>query len=238
MFIWQRKLKYRLGITGRRKKYTSSGINRRRRAAFFKCGKLICIFAVFILFTIYIINDVESRVNPLINNMAISNLNSVVLRECNSAVSDLIGNYDISYDSLVDKSAAGDGSVKSLSIDYNKLNVMKSDLAVEVQTRIDQINSVDIQIPLMAFISDRFYSGIGIPITLRVLTDEDVKVDFDDEFVSVGINQTKHLIKVRITTDIGLNVPIRNSGDAIVTEVPIAESIIAGDTPSTYIDFN
>ena len=239
MFVWYRKLKYRLGLSGhKRKRTTSSGLKRYKRKTFFKRAKYISVCVVLILGITYLITDIEKRINPLINDMALSNLNSIVLRECNTAVSEMICDYDVSYNSLINKSSNQDGSVKSLSVDYAKLNVMKSELTNEIQTRIDQINSVDISIPLMAFVSNKFYSGVGIPITVRVLTDENVKVDFYDEFVTEGINQTKHLIKVRIIIDIGINVPIRNSGDSIETEIPIAESIIAGDVPGTYVDLN
>ena len=239
MLIWLRKLKYRFGITGNKKKYVSyNAFNRQKRNKLFKRTKFAAVCIAFVLLISYIITDIEKRISPLINDMALSNLNSIVLRECNTVVSEMICDYDVSYNSLIDKSVGADGSIKSLAVDYAKLNVLKSDLTNEVQTRIDRINSVDISIPLMAFLSDRFYSGVGIPISIRVLTDENVKLDFYDEFVTEGINQTKHLIKVRIITDIGINVPIRNNGDSIETEIPIAESIITGDIPNTYIDFN
>ena len=239
MFIWQRKLRYRFGLAGvqsrhtRKKDYYSyKGRRAARRLRFFA----VCAAIVFGI--IYLTGNIQRRINPLINDMALSNLNSIVLRECSDVVSDMVCDYGVSYESLINKDLSESGRVNSLSVDYTKLNVMKSDMASEIQTRIDQINSVDVSIPLMAFISNRFYSGIGIPISIRVLTDENVKVDFYDEFVTEGINQTKHLIKVRIIIDMGINVPVRNNGEPIETEIPIAESIIPGDVPDTYLDFN
>ena len=236
MFIWQRKLKYRLGLSGGRKRYVISNYAYKKNRRFFRCIKFAVICMILIFGITYASLNIENRISLLVNDMALSNLNSIVLRECNSAVSEIIEKYDISYSSLVNKNTDSNEAVKSLSVDYSKLNIMKSNLTNEVQKRIDKINSVDVSIPFMAFVSDRFYSGVGIPISLKVLTGENVQVDFCDEFISEGINQTKHLIKVKIITDIGINVPIRNNGEAIETEIPIAESIIVGDTPSTYIN--
>ncbi len=73
---------------------------------------------------------------------------------------------------------------------------------------------------------------------MRVLTNENVKVEFCNEFISAGINQTKHLIKVKVTTALGVVLPVRGDLEDIVTEVPIAESVIVGDVPDTYLDFN
>lgn len=241
MFIWQRKLKYRLGLSGQRRRYKRKTIHiRPRREGRVRLTRLaaLSVCAAVIAGTIFVVNDIQRRINPLINDMALSNLNSIVLRECSNAVSETVCNYDVSYNSLIKKDMGTDGRVSALAVDYAKLNIMKSDMTNEIQSRIDKINSVDISIPLMAFVSNKFYSGIGIPLSIRVLTDENVKVDFYDEFVTEGINQTKHLIKVRIIIDIGINVPIRNNGEAIEMEIPIAESIIAGDVPETYLGFN
>lgn len=235
MFIWQRKLRYRLGLSGGKKRYIILSTAKKKKTRKYVKFTLVCTVLIFVI--AYMFFNIENRIYPLINDMALSNLNSIVLRECNSAVSEIIEKYDINYSSIIEKNTDVNENIKSLSVDYSKLNIMKSNLTNEVQRRIDKINSVDISIPFMAFVSDSFYSGIGIPITLRVLTDENVKVEFCDEFISEGINQTKHLIKVKIITDIGINVPIRNNGESIETEIPIAESVIVGDIPSTYINF-
>lgn len=239
MFIWQRKLKYRLGISGcagKTKRYSSYSVYKRQIVL-----RRIKIFAVCTAFTIgiiYLLTDIEKRISPLINDMALSNLNSIVLKECSEVIGNEVAEYDLSYDSLIKKQNSADNSIKSLSVDYSRLNILKSEMTKEIQTRIDKINSVDINIPLMAFISDRFYSGVGVPLSIRVLTDENVRIDFYDEFVTQGINQTKHLIMVRVIIDMGLNVPVRQNGAPIEAEIPIAESIIAGDVPDTYLDFN
>lgn len=237
MFIWQRKLKYRLNLIGKKKKPKLKAYAGRNKLKFKKV-KIYAIIIILSIITIWGFNSIENRINPVITNLALATLNGRVLDESNNSVTKVINKHDVSYDSLVDKSTGDNNEIKSLSLDYKELNLLKSELAVEVQERIHKINSVDIKVPLLTLFSDKFYSGMGIPINIRVVTDENVKIEFLDEFVSVGINQTKHLIKVRIIIDIAVRAPVVGKGDDVVTEIPIAESIIIGNIPDTYLDFN
>ena len=140
------------------------------------------------------------------------------------------------YDELINKPADSGGNIKSVSVNYAGLNRFKSSLAKDVQSRIDKINSVDVYVPVMSMFSDSFYSALGFPVKIKVLTDENIQIDFEDKFESAGINQTRHFICVKITAEMGVNLPVRKSGDDIVTEIPIAETIISGETPTAIID--
>ncbi len=176
--------------------------------------------------------NIENRLYPLLTDMALSNLNSIVLRECSDAVAEASANGGADYGELINKAADSGGNIKSISVNYAELNQFKSSLAKDVQSRIDKINSVDVYVPFMSMFSDSFYSALGFPIKIKVLTDENIQIDFEDKFESAGINQTRHFICVKITAEMGVNLPVRKSGDDIVTEIPIAETIISGETPA------
>lgn len=232
MFVQFERFKYRFGIKKGKK---------RRRHYNNRAGtkiKMIFIFVLFIISVTYLFSSINSRINPLIADMSMSNLNSMVLRECNSAVSEIIAAENFDYDKIIDKSIDSSGNLKSLSVNYNNMNLFKSELAVNVQNRIDKINDVEVYVPFMALFSSKFYSALGFPVKVKVLTNENVVVEFKDEFVSVGINQSKHLISVIIKTAVAVNLPVRQEGDDIITEIPIAETIIVGSVPDTYLDFN
>lgn len=242
MRVWQRKLKYRLGLYNKRKSHRMPFRVRRKghkgRSREAGVLKAVSIFMIFIILGKYIMHDIELRINPLISDMALSNLNSIVIRESNAALNETLSEYNLSYDSFVEKTTNSSGEIDSLSLNYENLNLMKSYLSINIQNRIDDVNYVDVNVPIMAFFSDRFFSGRGIPISLKILTDENLDVEFCDEFISEGINQTKHLIKVKVITDFGISFPIRKSELPVEIEIPIAETVLVGDVPETYINFN
>lgn len=238
MFIWQRKIKYRLNLFNKKKRKRLKFNPQNNRNNFnFKKFKVYTVLIIAFIIIFWTFSSIEHRVNPIITNLALSTLNGKVLDESNNSVSKVISKHDVSYDSLVDKITDDNNDVKSLSLDYKELNMLKSELAVEVQERIHNIKSVEVSIPLLTLFSDKFYSGMGVPINIKVVSDENVKIEFCDEFVSAGINQTKHLVKVKIIVNIAVRAPVVGIGDEVITEIPIAESIIIGNIPNTYLNF-
>ncbi len=200
-----------------------------------KIGRRLKIFA-FVLLALgalcFLWANIEKRLYPLLTDMALSNLNSIVLRECSDAAAEAVAKGGADYDDFINKTADSGGNIKSISVNYAGLNQFKSSLAKDVQSRIDNINSVDVYVPIMSMFSDSFYSALGFPVKIKVMTDENIQIDFEDKFESAGINQTRHFICVKITAEMGVNLPVRKSGDDIVTEIPIAETIISGETPT------
>ena len=65
-----------------------------------------------------------------------------------------------------------------------------------------------------------------------------VNSSLENEFISVGINQTMHKIYIDATIDLSVMVPGYESVVSVSTTVLIAETVIVGKVPDTYIDFN
>ena len=129
-----------------------------------------------------------------------------------------------------------DGSINSVSADHNNVNKLKSSLALDVQNRIDNIESVDIRIPAGLLFSDSALTGAGIKLRLKVFAISSAVIEFKDEFSSAGINQTKYSLSANIRIPVKI-AGIGSSVDSeIVTAVPIAETIIVGNIPHAYLD--
>ena len=87
----------------------------------------------------------------------------------------------------------------------------------------------------MSLISDGIFAGYGFKIPLRLITSGTAYVDFSDEFISAGINQTKYRLSIKVTVDMELQMVFSESKAIFTTDIPLAEKIIAGETPDyTY----
>ena len=60
--------------------------------------------------------------------------------------------------------------------------------------------------------------------------------DYKNELISAGINQTRHQIKLEVVVDIDILVPWDTMSTQVVSEALIAETIIVGKVPETYVD--
>ena len=57
-----------------------------------------------------------------------------------------------------------------------------------------------------------------------------------DSFSVAGINQTRHRICVRVTTEVKVVVPLVAAAVRIRTDVPLAEAVIMGEVPGVYMN--
>ena len=71
----------------------------------------------------------------------------------------------------------------------------------------------------------------------KLLTAEVKKYD-DTRIVTAGINQTKHQITLKVMVDIDVLVPWGSESTQVITEVLIADTVIVGQVPDTYLNLD
>ena len=60
---------------------------------------------------------------------------------------------------------------------------------------------------------------------------------FVSEFEQAGINQTRHKIYLDVMTEVDIIIPTAESTVNTITQVLVAESILIGNVPDTYLFF-
>ena len=73
--------------------------------------------------------------------------------------------------------------------------------------------------------------GFDIPVDITMLSSS--RVDFKNDLISAGINQTKHQMKLDVVIDIDVIMPWRTVSKQVVSEILIAETVIVGKVPQT-----
>lgn len=59
-----------------------------------------------------------------------------------------------------------------------------------------------------------------------------------DKFEAAGINQTRHSIYLTFDTELRIVIPAKSGETQVSAKVPVVESIIVGDVPSTFVNVN
>ena len=62
------------------------------------------------------------------------------------------------------------------------------------------------------------------------------RVEFQNNVVTAGINQTKHQINLEVVVDIDVLIPWDTESAQVVTEVLIADVVVVGKVPETYLN--
>ena len=83
-----------------------------------------------------------------------------------------------------------------------------------------------------------FLSGFGPRLEVQILPVGAVHTSFDTEFETAGINQTRHKIFLNLRATVSLIVPTGSQLVEVTSTVPIAESIIVGEVPESFVDVN
>lgn len=115
------------------------------------------------------------------------------------------------------------------------LNKIMANTVREVSASLKDMEEQELQIPLGEVTGSKILAGYGPRMNVRVITAGQVHVSILNRFDQAGINQTRHLIYFNIDNTIKLAVPFLNEEIKVSTVIPLAETIIVGSVPDTYV---
>ena len=73
-----------------------------------------------------------------------------------------------------------------------------------------------------------------MPVKIIMLTSS--RVELGDSVITAGINQTKHQISLNVIVDVDILIPWGTESTQVVTEVMIADTLVVGKVPDTYLN--
>lgn len=130
------------------------------------------------------------------------------------------------------------GNIVMLQANTVILNQIIANTINEVIASTRKLQSNTISVALGQVTGSIFLATYGPRIKVRVVPARQVNVEIENKFEQAGINQTRHLIYLKINTTIKIAVPLVDKDLAVSTTVPLADTIIVGDVPQTYVNFN
>jgi len=95
-----------------------------------------------------------------------------------------------------------------------------------------------ISVPLGSALGLTIFAGAGPRIQVRILPVGAVIPRFDTEFQTAGINQTRHKLLLTLTATVRLVIPTGAAVMEATTQMAVAESIIVGQVPDSFVDLN
>lgn len=127
------------------------------------------------------------------------------------------------------------GMVTLISADATEINRLARDLVKLSEIKLSEISERGIAIPIGTF-SECPFCWRGPEVSIRLIPIGVISCNFRSEFHQAGINQTTHRIYVNINSNVSVVMPTQNQNIATTTELLLAESIIIGAIPSTYLN--
>ena len=142
----------------------------------------------------------------------------------------------LSYDKITFITRDSEGKVTSVSINSVLVNNFANELDIKIGDRVESAETIRNDIYLSGLIGSDLFAGIGPKIPIRFQPVSVTHADISHSFEEAGINQTIHTIRLSVSIDIEILLPLAHSTITVVSEMPIAQTLIIGNVPKTYFN--
>ena len=153
----------------------------------------------------------------------------------NDAIARQIEAGEIAYDRMVYFEKDLDGRITALKTNMSLVNRLKTDTLNRINDEILALDSDHIGIPMGSLILPELLAGKGPRINVRVLSIRNSEADFESLFSEAGINQTLHQLTMVVRVDVAVLVLGKTEAFTVQSEVVVAETVIVGTVPETYL---
>lgn len=192
----------------------------------------LLILAILLVAVFLLLRDQYDRVIESLAQTQISNTTSDLT---NDAIARQIASGDIRYDRIVYFEKDLDGRITALKTNMSEVNRLKTDILNLINDEILALDTMDIGIPLGSLILPQFFSGKGPHIPVHILSIRNSDASFASNFCQAGINQTLHQLTMVVSIDVAMLVLAKTSSFTITSEVVVAETVIVGQVPQTFL---
>lgn len=202
----------------------------------YKRGKrLLPRLAIVAAIPILLLFFLDMKLRPVIFSMAEARARAMAVQAINDAVFEIMGQGSL-YNDLMRVVLDENDRVSMMQANTARMNELSARTALAVQQNLDGIATKGISIPLGSALGIKLLAGSGPIVQVRVVPVGDVSTEFVSEFTTAGINQTRHRIFLKISANVQMIIPTGTQKASVSSQMPVAEAIIVGDVPETFVD--
>ncbi|MBR4290305.1 MAG: sporulation protein YunB [Oscillospiraceae bacterium] len=177
----------------------------------------------------------RNKYRLVIEDLAQTQVKNTTSDLTNDAIAKQIAVGDIQYDRIVFFEKDLDGRITALKTNMSEVNRLKTDILNIINDEILSLDHSDIGIPLGSLFLPELLSGKGPAIPVHILSIRNSDANFVSHFSQAGINQTMHRLNMEVSIDVAVLVLGQTSSFTMTSEVVVAETVIVGDVPQTFL---
>ena len=202
---------------------------RRRIRSLLRFSILLLAISIILVFLF------RSRYREVIRELAETQVKNTTSDLTNDAIAKQIADGIIQYDRIVFFEKDLDGKITALKTNMSEVNRLKTDILNIINDEILALDTSDIGIPIGSLFLPELLSGKGPVIPVHILSIRNSDASFSSNFVQAGINQTLHQLIMMVSVDVAILVLGQVGSFTITSEVVVAETVIVGDVPNTFL---
>ena len=195
------------------------------------CRKLLLLIAIgFVFYAIF-----RYQYNDEIRGLAETQVRNATSDLINDAIDAQIEKDNIQYDRIVYFEKDLNGRITALKTNMSEVNRLKTDILNLINDEILALDTSNLGIPLGSLLFPEIFSGRGPTIPVHILSIRNSDASFYNNFTQAGINQTLHQLNMIVSVDVAVLVLGKTNYFTVESQVVVAETIIVGQVPDTYL---
>ena len=177
----------------------------------------------------------RQRYQQVILHLAETQVKNATSDLINDAIDRQIELGNIHYDRIVYFEKDLDGRITALKTNMSEVNRLKTDILNLINDEILAVDTADLGVPLGSLFLPEVLSGKGPSIPVQILSIRNSDASFKSHFSEAGINQTLQQITMDVSVDVAVLVLGETDNFTVSSQVVVAETIIVGDVPDTFL---
>ena len=195
------------------------------------------ILAAFLV-TGVLFHTLNGRLRPVLEAAASSQATNLMTQAIAAAVDNCLQENHLEYGDFVSLERDGAGKVTSITSNTAANSRFKREVVEAVARQLAALDSESLGVPLGTLTGQPLLSGAGPRVRVSVDSVGEVTADYANSFTSAGVNQTLHRVCLDIHATVRLFLPGEVLPVSVSSSVCVAETVIVGETPDTYLNFD
>ena len=210
-------------------------MGRRSSASVYFWKKTVIGLLIFILGVLILTEGLKRQIGPNIDAISGLKAKGMVTELINETIREQFS--DASYEVKLFLVKTGeDGKIQMVQANTSLINKMVASFAESLQKKYAAMDAKNVEVPYGTLMGSKILSQTGFGINIKNLPLSVTKYDFETEFESQGINQTKYKIYIVLESSVQILQPFSKESVKITNKVLISEAVIVGDVPDSYVN--
>lgn len=198
-------------------------------------SRFLSILIMLLVLAILLLAIFRSKYHDAIQELAQTQVRNTTSDLINDSIDKQIATGNIQYDRIVYFEKDLDGRITALKTNISEVNRLKTEILNLINNEILAIDNSDLGIPIGSLILPELLSGRGPEIPVNIISIRNSDASFSSQFSEAGINQTLQQLSMCVSVDVAVLILGKTESFTVSSEVVVAETIIVGQVPDTYL---
>ncbi len=189
---------------------------------------------LILIMCVYIFSIVEKNLKPTIVQIAETRAHVIATEAINTVLYEKVL-ADVNYNDLILVHKDSQQRITMMQANTIRISRIISQANLEIKECLKQLDDERFQIPLGQTLGSQLLANYGPRINVNIVPIGTVDIKCLDEFQQAGINQVRHILYLDIEATVKIVVPLVTESVVVANKIPIAETVIVGEVPDTYL---